>query len=100
MDQLNSECIKLIKIIGGIEFPVIPVESQPVDIFLDGFYIFHLFLGRIGIVKAKIAESVKFPGQTKIKEDGFGMADMQITVWFGREAGMHPTLVFLIPQVL
>ena len=57
--------IELFKIIRGIIQPVLPIKSQPAHILLNGFHIFHLFFGRIGVVEAQIAEAAVFaqPGR-------------------------------------
>jgi hypothetical protein len=69
-------------------------------VLLDGFHIFHLFLGGISIIKTKIAEALELVRQSEIETDGFGVADMKIAVGFGRKTGMDPALVFFSFQVL
>ena len=54
-------------------------------IFLNGIDVFHVFLNRIRVVKAQIAFAAEFLCKTEVDADGFGMADMQIAVGFGRK---------------
>ena len=98
-NQLNGVIIKPVKIIGGEIKPVLPVKTQPAYVVLDGLNILHIFLFRIGVIETQVALAAEFPRQSEVKTNGFGMADMQVTVWFRRETGMDPTLVFARGQV-
>jgi len=64
----------------------------------DRFYEFLAFFFRIGVVKTQVAFAVEILRQTKIQTDGFGMADMQITVRLGRKAGYY-ALVLATGQI-
>ena len=39
-------------------------------------------------------------GDPEIETDGFGMADMQISIWFRWKSCMYPSLVFVVAKVL
>jgi hypothetical protein len=90
-DQAHGKAVELFKIIGGIKLAVLPVESQPVDIRLDGVHVLNLLFGGIGVVEAQVAGAPVLPGQAEIQADGFGMADVQVPVGLRREAGGHGT---------
>jgi hypothetical protein len=47
----------------------------------------------IGVVKAQIAFAAKLLGDAEVEADGFGVADVQIAVWFGREAGVNTAVM-------
>ena len=64
-----------------------PVESEPVDIALDGIYVFHILLGRIGVIKPEMASSAIFRSQSEVEADGLDVPDMEVSIRFGREAG-------------
>ena len=64
------------------------MKTEPFDVFFDGVDVFVVFFFRIGIVKTQVAQAVVNISQTKIQADGFGVANVQITVWLGRETGL------------
>ena len=66
-----------------------PFKTQPAHILLDGINVFHVFLHRIGIVKAQIALAAEIPGKAEVDADGLGVADVQVPVGFGRKARVH-----------
>ena len=59
-DELDGKFIVLFKIIRAVEEPVAPVEAQPVDIGLDGVDVFGVFLRRVGVVHAQVAQAAEF----------------------------------------
>ena len=63
LNQLDSALIHLLEIIGSIEETVVPAEAQPLDVFLDGFHIFHIFLGGVRVVHTQIADAAKLFGR-------------------------------------
>src|SRR5215831_11973825 len=87
-DQLNGKLVKLRKVIRSEVFSITPIEAQPTDVRFDRFDVFNIFLTRIGIIKPKIAESVKFGGKTEIKKDGFRRTDMKVAVRLRRKSSM------------
>ena len=80
---------------GGFAFgleaePVVrPAADEPVDVFLDGVHVFDVFLGGIGVVHAQIADAAEFAGDAEVEADGFGVADVELAVGFGRKAGVN-----------
>ena len=79
-DQADSEFVKLVKVVGGIVKPVLPIEAQPSHILFDRLNIFLFFLCRIGIVESQVAEAVVIFCQSKIEADRLCMSDMEISV--------------------
>ena len=64
------------------------METEPLDIFFDGVDVFVVFFFGVGVVETQVAQAVVNVRQTEVQADGFGMADMQVAVGFGREAGL------------
>ena len=63
-----------------------PLKPQPANIIHDGLCkIFAIFQG-VRIIKAQIGGTAKLGGKSKIKANGLGMPDMQMTVGFRRKA--------------
>ena len=75
------------------------MEAQPVDIPLDGLDIFGIFLGRVRIVKAQVALAAEFFRGQEVHDQGLAVADMHISVGFGRETGVDLRIT-LILQIL
>ncbi|VTR69198.1 conserved hypothetical protein [Desulfosarcina cetonica] len=98
-DQLDGEFIEPFEIIRCIVKPRIPVKAQPVDILHDGVHIFHVFLGGVGVVEAQVASPMIGLGHAEVQADRFGMADVQVSVGFGRKSGGHPSVVFMGFQI-
>src|SRR5262249_13908354 len=80
---------------GSIEEAVIPIETQPLYVSNNGFFVFDGFLARIGIVEAEIAESVVFHGHSEIQTDRLRMTDVQVTVRLGRKSSVDATIVLI-----
>ena len=59
-DQLHGPFIKLAEIIGCVKHPVFPIAAQPARVFDDGIDVLGFFLGRVGVVEAKIAFAAEF----------------------------------------
>ena len=47
-----------------------------------------VFFFGIGVVEAQVALAVVNIGQAEVQADGFGVADVQVAVGFGRETGL------------
>ena len=64
------------------------MKAQPLNVFFDGVDVFVVFFFRVGIVKTQVAQAVVNIRQTEVQADGFCVADVQVTVWLGRETGL------------
>ena len=87
-DELYSQLIAGIKIVGAVEH-IVPLEAQPLDVFLNGVYEFLVFLGGVGIVIPEVAAAAVLFRHGKVDSQRLGMADVQVAVGFGREAGLY-----------
>ena len=76
----------MVKVVAGVEHSV-PVKAKPLDVFLDGLHIFHVFLGRIGVVKAEVALPLILFFHAKVDAQCLGVADVQIAVGLRGESG-------------
>src|SRR5205823_11220115 len=88
LDELDCPLVELIEIVGGIEEPAFPIEAQPPNIVDNGVDVLGFFLGWIRIVKSQVGLAAKLRSQAKVQADGFGMSNVEITIGFGRKAGM------------
>ncbi len=99
-DERLGEGVEPVEIVRGVKAAVLPVEAEPAHVLLDGVDVFHLFLGRVGVVEAQVALAAVIPGQAEIEADGLGVADVQVAVGLGREAGVDAAAPFAGADVL
>ena len=59
------------------------------NILLDSFNIFGVFLCGIGIIHAEVADTAKTFCHAKVNAKCLAVADVQITIRFRRETGMN-----------
>ena len=100
LNQLHRPIMQLAEVIGGVEKPVLPIETQPLHVFDNRIDILRLFLRRVRIIEPQIALAAELLRQPKIQADRFGMANMQIPIGLGRKARMHPAAVLAGGQIL
>ena len=99
LDEADGKVPKLLEIIRCIIF-VAPLVAQPLDILLDGFYVFHVFLRGVGVVETQVAYASVSGCDAEIKADGLGMSDVQVSVRLRREACLHSASIFTVAQVV
>ena len=98
LDHPDCKVPKLLKVVGSI-VDIAPLETKPLDVLKNIFYIFIIFLARVGVIKTKIANTIIFLCNTKIHADSFGMADMQITIRLWRKTSLNSSSVFAFFEV-
>ena len=76
-----------------------PLETQPLDVVLDGIHVLLAFLGRIGVIKAQIAITIVFSGNGKIQANGLGVPDVKIAIGFRGEARNY-FIIFALQKIL
>src|SRR3546814_12710702 len=64
-----------------------PVEAQPAHVVLDRLHEFGVFLRRVGVVEAQVAQAAELGGDAEVQADRLGVADVKVAVGLGREAG-------------
>ena len=84
LDEVFRPLVKLVEIIRGIQF-LVPLKTQPVDIFFDGVYILRVFLGGIGVIVTEVGLAAVLLGQAEVEAYALGVAKVQITVGLRRE---------------
>ena len=97
-NELLGPLVELVEVVGGIML-LGPLKTEPCDIFFDGVHVLHIFLDRVGVIEAEVAETVIFLGDSEVQTDGLGVADMQVAVRFRRETGVNFRSVFSVSQV-
>src|SRR3972149_10047780 len=96
-DELHRELVESLKVVRGILLPR-PLDAQPLHVALGGVHVFDgLGLG-VGVVKPQVALPAVVQRQAEVQADGLGVADVQVAVGFGREAG-DDLRVAALPQV-
>ena len=85
-DQLLAALVHLREIVRSV-VELVPLESQPADVALDGADVFLLLLGRVGVVVAQIAGAAVLDGGAEIDADGLDVADVKVSVGLRREPG-------------
>jgi hypothetical protein len=85
-DQLLGKRVHLLEVIGRVVQPLLPIEAEPAHVFLDGFDVLGVFLRRVGVVEAEVADAGEFLGDAEVEADRLGVPDVQIPVRFRRKA--------------
>ena len=93
-DQLDRPLVELAKIIRCVE-QAVPVETEPLDIFLDRLDVLDIFLLGIGVVEAQVGVSAELVGQPEVDADRLGMPDVEVSIGLRRKAGLHPAVVLV-----
>ena len=70
------------------------MKAHPADVFHDGVDEFGFFFRGVGVVEAEVAFAVELAGEAEVEADGFGVADVEVAVGLGWEAGVDATGVF------
>ncbi len=71
----------------------VPVEAEPVHGVEDAVDELLVFLLRVGVVEAHVAHAAEVARQAEVQADALGVADVQVAVGLGREAGADPRRV-------
>src|SRR6266850_5412938 len=72
-DELNGVFVELPEIVGRVIQPIVPVETEPADVALNGLLEFHRFLTRIRVVEPKIAKAFELDGHSEVQTDRLRM---------------------------
>ena len=85
LDQLDGELIQPLEVVRRVELGV-PREAEPRDVLLDRVDVLDLFLGRVRVVEAQVADAAALGGDPEVEADRLGVADVQIAVRLRRKA--------------
>jgi len=90
-DQRLGGAVHEVEIVAGVVevgYAVhLPVEAQPLHRVEDGVDVLLLLLLRVGVVEAHVADAAVFRREAEVQRDALGVADVQVAVGLGREAG-------------
>ena len=86
-DQMFGPFVEPVEMVRGVEQMLAPIEAEPAHVGLDGVDIELFLLERVGVVEAQVAAPAELRGDAEIQADRLGVADMEIAVRLGREAG-------------
>ena len=82
--------MQLVEIIRCEANITLPLEAQPLHVFLDGVDVFLAFFFRIGVIETQVTATAELLGHAEVQTDGFGMANMQVAIRLWRESGHYP----------
>ncbi len=99
LDQRDGKLVELLEVVGRIELGV-PREAQPLDVFLDGVDILDVFLGRVRVVEAEVADAAPLLGDAEVQADGLRVSDVKIAVRFRRKPRRHAPMVLPGREIL
>ena len=97
-DEPNGKIPQFLEIVACIIY-VCPFVAKPFYVVFDALNAFCVLLYRIGVIKTKIAYATIACCYAKVHGDGFGVADVQITIWLWGETGLYPSVVLAFCQV-
>ena len=86
-DERDGPFVELAEIVGSVVRLRPPVEAEPANVLLHGVHVFLLFARGVGVVVAEIALAIVGGGNAEIDADRLGVADVQVRVRLGWEAG-------------
>mmetsp|Transcript_5508 Transcript_5508/g.13223 ORF Transcript_5508/g.13223 Transcript_5508/m.13223 type:complete len:548 (-) Transcript_5508:1450-3093(-) len=87
LDQCLGRPVHEVEIAAGLVEVVAPAPAQPLHHLLDGVDVLQLLLLGVGVVEAQVAGAAVVACQAEVQADALGMADVQIAIGLGREAG-------------
>src|SRR6266436_2593510 len=94
-DELYSVFVELAEIVGRVVHPIIPVETEPAHVALNGLLEFYRLLTGIRVVEAKVAQAVVLSGHSKVQTDRLRMTNMQVAIRLGRKPRLHTAVVLI-----
>ena len=90
-DQVLGRAVHEVEVVAGLVRFVVarlaPVKAQPLHRFDDAVDVLGVFFFRVGVVKAQVAHAAIVACQAEVDADAFGVANVQVAVGLGREAG-------------
>ena len=87
-DQVLGDFIQPAEEVGR-EVQLVPLVAQPLNVGADAVHEHRVLLGGVGVVEAQVAHAAKLFRRAEVYAQRLGVADMQIAVGLGREAGVY-----------
>ena len=88
--HLLGPFVELVEVIGCVKL-FLPIESEPLDVFLDGVDVLGILLCGIGVVVAEIGLASVLLREPEIDAEALRVPEMKVSVGLGREAGEYGT---------
>ena len=82
--ELHGQVIESVKIVAGVGNPPRLIAEPPYRL-QDALKVLAFLSLRIRVVVPKVCFATMVSGVTEIYENRFGMADVEIPIWFWRE---------------
>ena len=98
-DEILGPLIKLVEIIGSVAL-LFPLETEPLDVLLDGVHILDILLDRIGVIVAQVGLASVFLCETEVYAQALGVSEMQVAVRLRREAGEYAFVLAALKVLL
>mmetsp|Transcript_33096 Transcript_33096/g.77453 ORF Transcript_33096/g.77453 Transcript_33096/m.77453 type:complete len:358 (+) Transcript_33096:1292-2365(+) len=92
--------IKLLEVVRGVARLTVPLEAEPLDIFLDAVNVLLLLTSRVGIIEPQVARTIELVGNAKVQTDGLRMAYVKETIRLRWEACAHAAAMRALVEVL
>ena len=86
LDELFGPLVQLLEVVGGVKL-FVPMESEPLDVLLDGVHVFGILLGGVGVVVTEVGHAAVLLREAEVQADGLGVAEVQVAVRLRRETG-------------
>src|SRR5262249_44224668 len=99
-DQLLGVLVELLEVVGGEVEVLAPVVTEPAHVALDRLHVLDALLGRVRVVEAQMAGAAVLSRDPEVDGEGLGVADVEVAVRLGGEAGRHPPAEAAGPGVL
>jgi hypothetical protein len=93
-DQVDRDVVDASEVVGGVVKALLPVEAQPAHVVLDRVDVLLVLLQRVGVVHPQVADAAELLGDAEVQADRLGVADVEVAVGLGWEAGHDPAPVF------
>ena len=98
LDETDGEVVELLEVVGSV-IDIAPTETQPADVTLDGFYIFGVLFGRVGVVETQVADAVVFLCDTEVHANSLDVADVQVAVRLRRKTRLDTSVIHSLCEV-
>ena len=85
LDEFDCSVIHRVEIVGSPEL-LVPLESEPVDVSLDGLDEFDVLFCRVGVIVSEIAAAAVLERGAEIEAKRLGVTDVQVAVRLRRES--------------
>ena len=89
--ELFAIVLQELDVVRGV-FHDVRLNAEPLQSFCDCGIVFQLFLERVCVIKAQVAQAAIFLRRAEIQADRLGVADVQIAVRLRRKTGDHAVL--------